>query len=160
MKDHQQDDRTSWKYHALRRARAWSRINRLICYEVMMVTVILGGCDSISIEPSCPAELAVGESGTVAANEQNPGAIPTYLWQVFPPDAGTFTNPQELVTEFQALKEGEVVIRLTAGDGLYQVVSACTTRIQGQIDGNVNDNDNGNANDNTNDNVNDDTETA
>ena len=162
MKDHKEDDRTSWKYRAWRRARSWFRAG-CPAFSLTVVAIALGGCDSISIQPSCPVELAVGESGTVAANEQNPGAIPNYLWQVFPPDAGTFTDPQVPVTEFTALKEGEVVIRLTAGDGIYQVVSACTTHIEGQINGNVNDNDNGNANDNgnhndnTNDNINDNT---
>ena len=39
----------------------------------------LSGCTSISIAPLCPDELEVGESGTVRANERDPGAIPTYL---------------------------------------------------------------------------------
>lgn len=134
--------------------RSWLRNSRRIrCLTV--VTVALGGCDSISIQPSCPKELAVGESGAVAANELNPGAIPSYHWQVFPPDAGTFVQDDQPSTEFEALKEGEVVIRLTASDGLYQLVSSCTTRIQGQIDGNVNDNGNANDNENINDNTND-----
>ena len=133
----------------MRQAGLWTRTTHVVC-GLTGAAMILGGCDSISIEPSCPAELAVGESGTVAANELNPGAIPTYLWQVFPSEAGTFVDEDEPITEFQAAKEGEVVIRLTASDGLYQVVSACTTRIQGQIDDNVNDNDNGNGNDNGN----------
>ena len=85
----------------------------------------LGGCTGISVEPSCPNELAVGESGAVRANETNPGAIPTYLWEVFPSSAGEFTAPDAPVTTFQAKEPGDVTIRLTAADGLYQVVSEC-----------------------------------
>ena len=94
------------------------------------VLVALGaGCTSISIQPSCPNELAVGESGRVAANELNPGEIATYLWQVFPADAGTFADPRLPTTTFQAAKTGEVLIRMTASDGLYQVISSCVTNI-------------------------------
>ena len=132
------------------RLRKWKLMN-----SVIAVALALGGCDSISIEPSCPVQLAVGESGTVSANELNPGGIPSYLWQVFPPDSGTFADPRQPITEFEALKEGEVVIRLTASDGLYQVISACTTRIEGQVNDNANDNGNANDNQNVNDNTND-----
>jgi len=87
------------------------------------------GCDSISIQPSCPNELAVGSSGRVAANEQNPGAIATYQWEVFPTDAGSFDNATVPTTTFLAAKTGDALIRLTASDGLYQVVSSCVTKI-------------------------------
>lgn len=86
---------------------------------------ILTGCTGISIAPSCPAELEVGQSGTVWANEEDPGAVPTYLWEAVPSDAGTFDDPAAPVTSFQASKEGEVTIRLTATDGLFQAVSQC-----------------------------------
>lgn len=90
---------------------------------------ILTGCSGISIAPSCPAELEVGQSGTVWANEEDPGAVPTYLWETLPSDAGTFADPAAPVTSFQALKEGEVTIRLTATDGLFQAVSQCQTSV-------------------------------
>ena len=92
------------------------------------------GCTSISIEPSCPTELRVGESGPVEANEQNPGGIPAYRWEVLPPQAGTFTNPSAPNATFQALQEGDLVVRLTASDGLYQVVSECRVVVAGTID--------------------------
>ncbi len=79
--------------------------------------------------PSCPDELEVGESRAVAANETNPGAIPTYLWEVLPSDAGTFADPSVPETTFQASKEGDATIRLTAADGLYQVVGECQTLV-------------------------------
>ncbi|MBU0718810.1 MAG: hypothetical protein KJ749_11220 [Planctomycetes bacterium] len=87
------------------------------------------GCTSISIEPTCPEELAVGASGEVRANEQNPGGIATYSWEVFPAGSGAFTDPTLPATTFEAAEVGDVVIRLTASDGLYQVISSCTTRI-------------------------------
>ncbi len=89
------------------------------------------GCASISIQPTCPSELAVGESGSVAANEIDPGAIPTYLWEVLPSGAGTFTNATSPTTSFTALQAGSAVIRLTASDGLFQVISQCTTIVSG-----------------------------
>ncbi len=93
-------------------------------------SALLAGCNSIYIEPTCPSELLVGASGQVAANEQNPGAIATYQWEVFPTGYGTFTDATQPVTTFQAAHEGEVVIRLTASDGLFQMVSSCVTRIR------------------------------
>ncbi len=91
----------------------------------------LCGCTSISIQPSCPAELQVGESGPVRANELNPGAIPIYEWEVFPADAGSFENRAAANTNFQALKEGTAEIRMTAGDGIYEVRASCQTIIRG-----------------------------
>ena len=93
------------------------------------VLSMLAGCTSISVTPACPEELEVGQSVTVRANEENPGAVPTYLWEMFPPDAGEFADPSGPVTSFQAAKEGEVTIRLTASDGLYQVVAECQTSV-------------------------------
>jgi len=89
------------------------------------------GCTAISIQPTCPSELAVGESGSVAANENDPGAIPTYLWEVLPSGAGTFANATSPTTSFTALQTGSAVIRLTASDGLFQVISQCTTLVSG-----------------------------
>jgi hypothetical protein len=94
-----------------------------------MLASVCSGCFSISVAPSCPSELGVGETGAVWANEENTGAIPTYKWEVEPTDAGTFQNPDQPSTNFTAQKAGDAIIRLTAADGLYQVVSRCTTRI-------------------------------
>lgn len=94
-----------------------------------VLIALCAGCTSITIEPSCPAELAVGQSGRVAANQTNPGEIATYLWRVFPADAGSFENSTQATTTFLAANTGDVLIRLTASDGLYQVVSSCVTRI-------------------------------
>lgn len=79
--------------------------------------------------PTCPDVLEVGESRAVRANETDPGAIPTYLWEVLPANAGTFADPSAPDTRFQASKEGDATIRLTAADGLYQVVGECQTQV-------------------------------
>lgn len=100
---------------------------------VTLILSALGGCTAISIAPTCPEELRVGESGTVRANEMDAGAIPTYRWEVFPSDAGVFEDSTATETAFEARKEVDVVIRLTASDGLYQVISQCSTRIRGAI---------------------------
>lgn len=97
--------------------------------SIVGMIVLLAGCDAISIMPSCPRELAVGESGPVQANEVNPGAIATYLWEAFPATAGSFADPTMPTTSFEAITEGDVTLRLTASDGLYQVISTCVTRI-------------------------------
>lgn len=95
--------------------------------------ISLRGCTAISIAPTCPSEMRVGDSRDVTANEENPGAIARYLWEAIPADAGTFANPRTKDTRFQALKEGEVTLRLTASDGLYQAVSDCRTTVQGFV---------------------------
>ena len=120
----------------------------------------VGGCTGISIAPSCPNELKAGESAPLLANEINPGAIAKYLWEVVPPQVGRVTDPTKPSTTFEAVVEGDAVIRLTASDGLYQVISQCQTRVAGvaQPPGgsdNENSNDNTNTNDNTADNTND-----
>lgn len=98
-----------------------------ICLIVLGVLSVscLTGCGRISIAPSCPDRLEVGQSGVVSANEQNPGAIPTYRWEVLPSDAGGFDDPDAPVTTFEALKEGDAIIQLTASDGLFQVIAQC-----------------------------------
>lgn len=98
-----------------------------------LALTLFRACTSISIAPECPAEMQVGETRQVFANEMNPGAIARYLWQVFPPDRGSFSSTAVPNPRFQALKEGEVVLRLTASDGLYQVISECRTRVQGFV---------------------------
>jgi len=119
-----------------------------------------GGCTGISIAPSCPNELRVNESAPLLANELNPGGIAKYLWEVIPPQLGQVTDPTKPSTMFKATSEGEAVVRLTASDGLYQVISQCQIRVAGVTtppDGsdNGNSNDNDNTNDNTADNTND-----
>ena len=127
---------------------------------ILLGALSLGGCTGISIAPSCPNELQVGQSAPVIANQINPGAIAKYLWEVVPPQVGRVTDATKPSTTFEALAEGDAVIRLTASDGLYQVISQCQTRVAGVAqppDDNTNDNttDNGNVNDNTADNTND-----
>lgn len=95
--------------------------------------VFFRACTSISIAPECPTEMRVGESREVFANETNPGAIATYRWEVFPITAGTFSNATNPNTRFQALREGDALLRLTASDGLYQVISECHTQVQGFV---------------------------
>ncbi len=87
------------------------------------------GCARISVAPSCPSELEIGESATLEANEQNPGAIPTYKWDVFPSEAGEFDPSDAPVTSFLAKEFGQATIQLTAADGLYQVTAACDITI-------------------------------
>ena len=97
----------------------------------LVALLTLGGCTGISVAPSCPNELQVGESAPLLANEINPGAIAKYLWEVIPPQLGQVTDPTKPSTMFKATSEGEAVIRLTASDGLYQVISQCQTRVAG-----------------------------
>ena len=118
----------------------------------------VAGCTAISIAPSCPEELTVGESGPIEANQHDEGGIPTYLWEVFPATAGTVAAPAAPSTTFTAAEEGIATLRLTASDGLYQMIAECTTNVvaaDDTTDGNDNDNSNGNDNDNDNSNVND-----
>jgi len=106
-----------------------SRFGRRHQLTITLGVLALSGCTGISIEPSCPNELRVGESGVVLANEQNTGAIARYFWEVIPPGVGRFTDPLAPSTTFEALAEGEAILRLTASDGLYQVISQCQTRV-------------------------------
>ncbi|MEK7732329.1 MAG: hypothetical protein AAB363_10785, partial [Planctomycetota bacterium] len=99
-------------------------------------------------------------SAPLLANEVNPGEIAKYLWEVVPPQVGRVTDPTKPSTMFEATGEGEAIIRLTAGDGLYQVISQCQIRVAGTLppsdnSDNGNANDNMNTNDNTTDNTND-----
>lgn len=100
---------------------------------LILLTCALTGCTAISIDPECPEELRVGESGTVLANEKDPGAVPTYLWEVFPAGAGVFDDETAPKATFTAQHEVDIVIRLTASDGLYQMVAQCSTRIRGAV---------------------------
>src|SRR3990172_4818609 len=99
----------------------------------LLALLAIGGCTGISIAPSCPNELQVGESAPVLANEFNPGAIAKYVWEVLPPQIGRVIDPTKPSTMFEATSEGEAVIRLTASDGLYQVISQCQTRVAGTL---------------------------
>jgi len=93
-----------------------------------------GGCDPITLDPTCPTEtLRVGQTVGLLANPTNPGAIPSYNWEVRPSTAGVFTDATAENTSFQALHEGEAHIILTASDGLYRAVAACTITVEGII---------------------------
>ena len=92
---------------------------------------LINACTGISIAPSCPNELEVDESGVIAANVINPGAVAWYEWQAIPADAGSFDDRTQPITRFTASKTGEVTIQLTAGDGLYLVQSACKISVVG-----------------------------
>lgn len=94
---------------------------------------LLAGCDGISIAPSCPNTLRVGETGQVFGQVVDPGAIPVYLWEVIPETAGVFGNAAAPDTTFQAQEEGVAIIRLTASDGLYQVISECEISVSGFV---------------------------
>jgi plastocyanin len=109
-----------------------SRLLRVL--TALTACVLVGGCSGISIEPACPQELFVGESGPVFANAENEGEIATFLWEVFPTGAGTFADPAEPDTTFEAAEAGTVVIRLTASDGLFMVISECSTLILPAVD--------------------------
>ncbi len=99
------------------------------------VAVLLAGaipaCSRITTEPSCPDLMEAGTSAPLRANAQQPGAIPEYLWEIIPEDAGAIASANQPNTTIQALREGEAVVRLTASDGLFQVVSECALTIVG-----------------------------
>lgn len=106
-------------------------LNWLQSLGVLLVAFVVGGCTSITVDPECPSTLRVGDLGMVLANEMNPGAIARYRWEVMPADAGEFTDPTDPDTMFQALREVDAMLRLTASDGLYQVIADCTVLIRG-----------------------------
>lgn len=102
--------------------------------RVVTATVLLAvgcGCWSISITPQCPAALDIGESGVVRAQATNTGPFPIYSWEVVPASAGTLGDSSLPVTQFSASEPGHVILRLTASDGMFQVISECGTRIIG-----------------------------
>lgn len=96
---------------------------------VGMFAIFATGCTRISVDPTCPEELAVGEAGTVAANARDAGAAPDYLWEVFPETAGTFADATRPTTTFTPDLAGDAIIRLTASDQLFQVVTQCVTHV-------------------------------
>ena len=96
--------------------------------SVCLSALLPAGCTSISIEPSCPDALRVGESGIVAAHEENPGEIAQYAWEVLPSDAGTVEDPDQPQTPSAAHPERAVVPRLAASAGLGRVQAQRATR--------------------------------
>ena len=123
------------------------RLHKFYLSNAAVVVLGIAGCTGISIAPSCPNELQVNESAPVLANEINPGAIAKYLWEVIPPQVGRVIDPTKASTMFEATSEGEAVIRLTASDGLYQVISQCQTRVAGTAEPPPDDSGNGNVED-------------
>ncbi|UCF34270.1 MAG: hypothetical protein JSV78_03000 [Phycisphaerales bacterium] len=115
--------------------RALSVLLTILVAAATVGLAVYGGCTAISISPTCPASLMVGESGEVRANAVDPGGAPRYQWEVIPAAAGTFANAQAADTSFQALKEGDATLRLTASDGLFFMMNECTTRIEGTVGG-------------------------
>lgn len=111
----------------MRRSTAW------LLSLAIPLTGLIASCTAISVEPSCPATMQVGEIGELRANEQNPGGIPRYLWELFPSDRGSLGRATSADTTIQARKEGEIVARLTASDGLFQVVSECRIQVEGFV---------------------------
>jgi len=114
--------------------RGFAGLSLVLCLGVMPV---LCGCTPISIAPVCPNSLRVGESGPVVSNVQDPKAIASYQWEAFPEGAGTFERPTAPDTRFTPSIEGDVVLRLTASDGLYQVISQCVTSVAGAVGASV-----------------------
>jgi hypothetical protein len=115
-----------------KKAPAWRAAGWIVA--AFLPGLLAASCESISVAPTCPAELRVGESGPVMAHEMNPGAIARYQWQVIAPELGRFQSPTAPNTTFQALAEGDATIRLTASDGLFQVMADCSTRIRGMAE--------------------------
>lgn len=107
------------------RSRATSLLTALVC----CVTPAVPACTGISIAPTCPNELEVGESATVTGNVQDPGQVPTYEWTVDPANLGSFNPANAPVTTFTAARAGDAILQLTATDGVYLVQSECTTHI-------------------------------
>ena len=116
--------------HRLHIACALAISRPIRCIAAVAGLLLAGGCkEPIFIMPSCPATIEVGESGTLLANVQNPGAIARYLWEVFPEDAASLQNATAENTAFTAEEAGTVTFRLTAADGLYQAISQCQSEI-------------------------------
>jgi len=117
-------------HHHVDVAKAVNRRRKSISLALALIVLPIG-CTRITIAPECPETLRVGESGDVRANQENPCAIATYLWEVFPPEAGSFFNETQPNTTFEAAAEGTATLRLTASDGLFQMIDECTTTISG-----------------------------
>lgn len=91
--------------------------------------LLLVGCIRITINPQCPDNLEVGQVGALIANEENTGAIATYLWEAVPAGRVDIDDPESAETTFEALRAGQVQFTLTASDGLFQMIDTCTTTI-------------------------------
>lgn len=75
-------------------------LQRCRLFIILVALTSLGGCTKISVAPSCPNELQVDESGPLIANEENPGAIAKYSWEVIPSEVGQVTDPTKPTTTF------------------------------------------------------------
>jgi|GEM_PF-2444644 len=101
----------------------------MLTISVVGLSTVIGCKEPISIQPSCPAKLTVGESGQLLSGVKNPGEIATYQWQVLPSSGGEFDDARIPDPTFTAKEPGLTFLRLTASDGLWQVISECTTQI-------------------------------
>lgn len=100
------------------------------CFILVPAVLTAGGCyQPISIQPSCPAELTVGETGRLLSNVKNAGQSASFQWDVTPTDIGQISQPTTADPDFTALKPGTATLKLTASDGLFQVISQCETVI-------------------------------
>ncbi len=100
-----------------------------ICFASLGLIVGAGCKEPIAIQPSCPAEMEVGQSGIVLSAVENPGSAARYRWEAIPSSAGVFANANAADTTFTARAPGTAFLRLTASDGLFQVISECETTI-------------------------------
>jgi len=109
---------------------AFRRARRLMLTLGAILPVASSGCyQGISIRPSCPAQLEVGQTGQLLSGASNAGQIATFLWEVVPADAGDIGDPEEPDTTFTAERVGTATLTLTASDGLFLVSSDCETQI-------------------------------
>lgn len=123
----------------LRTDRGWRRILLPLWAAGTLgaASLLLTGCPNliprIAIDITCPETLRIGESGMVQATVTDPGAIPTYLWEVSPPNGGVFTNPTSAATTFQPRVEGQVTLRLSASDSIFLSIDTCTVMVEGSL---------------------------
>ena len=105
------------------------KTNSLLLSAIVLCAT--AGCFRISVAPSCPSQMDVGETAPVSANPMTPGEIPTYSWSVTPAGAGSFANDNAALTTFNALAPGVATLTVVGSDGLFQDVGECVVTIGG-----------------------------
>ncbi len=117
----------------IRTATAKERCRPLIapCLRAIVPSCLflLCGCFRITIDPQCPDQIEVGQTGDLIAHEATPGGIPRYLWQADSAGRVAIANDDEPDTTFEALRAGQVIFTLMAADGFFQMIDTCTTTI-------------------------------